>query len=369
MKKIILLLLLLVGIMVSAQPTISPPTNLNYCAYANGYTYFNLTSNNIVVLDGQNPSLYNITYHQILTEAESGENAIPSPNSYYSMSDTVYVRVAEIGNPDNYAIAAFNITVLPTPPLSPIIPTVHITDTDGDGIATTDLTTLNSIVSEGLSPETTEINYYTTFESAEMQVSGIENPQSYDTQTTELYVRVNITGSPCLTINSFNVIVESGSSVTAPTGNESQIFTQGATLADLNVEGENIQWYETAEGDTPLNMDTVLVDDTTYYAAQSINGVESSQRLGVTVNLTADINDNAFSTLRLYPNPAEGILNIENVNDINTVSVTNTLGQKVFTKTINSSSAQVDVSSLSKGIYFVTVASGNASKTVKIIKE
>jgi hypothetical protein len=157
--------------------------------------------------------------------------------------------------------------------------------------------------------------------------------------------------------------------VSPPTGASEQQFTEGETLADLEVDGENIQWYETETGDTPLNMNTVLVDNTTYYAAQSIDGVESAQRLGVTAHLTAGIDHNAFACLHYYPNPANSILTIENINAIDTISVLNALGQTVFTKTINSNSAQVDVSSLSKGVYFVTIASGSATKTVKIIKE
>ncbi|PZR10346.1 MAG: esterase, partial [Flavobacterium psychrophilum] len=69
------------------------------------------------------------------------------------------------------------------------------------------------------------------------------------------------------------------------------------------------------------------------------------------------------------PNPANNLLNIENTTEISSVSIVNALGQTVITKTVNSNVLQVDISSLSKGIYFVTVNSGNASKTIKIIKE
>ncbi|PZR03540.1 MAG: esterase, partial [Flavobacterium psychrophilum] len=69
------------------------------------------------------------------------------------------------------------------------------------------------------------------------------------------------------------------------------------------------------------------------------------------------------------PNPANNLLNIENTTEISSVSIVNALGQTVITKTVNSNAVQIDVSSLSKGVYFVTVNSGNAGKTVKIIKE
>jgi hypothetical protein len=121
--------------------------------------------------------------------------------------------------------------------------------------------------------------------------------------------------------------------------------------------------------DEPLPLSTILTNGTTYYASQTIDGIESTQRLGVTVNLVLGVNEIIFASLQYYPNPAAGILNIENTNGIDTVSIANALGQKVFSKAINRNNAQIDISSLSKGVYFVTLTSGNASKTIKIVKD
>ncbi|WCO00786.1 gliding motility-associated C-terminal domain-containing protein [Psychroserpens ponticola] len=43
---------------------------------------------------------------------------------------------------------------------------------------------------------------------------------------------------------------------------------EDATLADLNLTGNNIQWYLSSIGGSPLNSNTVLTDETTYYADQ-----------------------------------------------------------------------------------------------------
>jgi hypothetical protein len=39
--------------------------------------------------------------------------------------------------------------------------------------------------------------------------------------------------------------------------------------ADLEVTGNDVQWYLSAEGDSALNTNTVLMDETIYYADQS----------------------------------------------------------------------------------------------------
>lgn len=379
MKK--LLLLFLFGTMAYAQPSISTPEDISECDhpyYVNqtgtsydGLSEFNLTHNDNIMLAGMDASLYTVTYHETAQNAEQGTNAINVPIDYYSGAAVIYTRVAEIANPANFVTASFSLVVIPLPNPIPEIPTVYLTDTDGDEIAMVDLNSLNSQVLAGQDWENLEVSYYQTEMDAHMGITPIINPESWFTMSSTLYVRVNAIDSPCYVISSITFMVQGDEPFLPPppTGEAEQTLTEGETLADIEVEGENIQWYETEFGDTPLSMATVLVDDTTYYAAQSIEGVESTQRLAVTVNLTAGLEDMTFNTLKYYPNPATNILNIENTNGIDTVAITNTLGQAVMKQAVNNSNAQVDVSSLSKGVYFVRITSGSAAKIIKIIKE
>lgn len=71
----------------------------------------------------------------------------------------------------------------------------------------------------------------------------------------------------------------------APTGSASQTLCNGATVAQLNATGTAIQWYAAASGGSPLPTNTVLVSGSTYYASQTVNGLESTTRLAVTVSL------------------------------------------------------------------------------------
>ena len=68
-----------------------------------------------------------------------------------------------------------------------------------------------------------------------------------------------------------------------------QIYTgDDKTIANLQVVGTNIQWYDTSTGGNLLPITTNLVDDTTYYISQTINGSESQNRLPITVNRISD---------------------------------------------------------------------------------
>lgn len=73
-----------------------------------------------------------------------------------------------------------------------------------------------------------------------------------------------------------------------PTGNTAQDFctTQNATLQNIQVSGVGIKWYD--EFGSSLNPSTSLVDGKTYYATQTVNACESTQKLGIKVSISAN---------------------------------------------------------------------------------
>lgn len=75
--------------------------------------------------------------------------------------------------------------------------------------------------------------------------------------------------------------------------------------------------------------------------------------------------ENAQS-IQVYPNPLEGdLLTIENVPVGKSVEIANLLGHTILNEKAASGTLQIDVSSLSKGIYFIKAG----GKTVKFIKQ
>ncbi|MFH6981797.1 Ig-like domain-containing protein, partial [Marinoscillum luteum] len=78
-------------------------------------------------------------------------------------------------------------------------------------------------------------------------------------------------------------------SISAPTGESSQSFciANNPTVANLIVTGSDIKWYSVPTGGVPLSETTSLVNGTKYYASQTVDGAESSERLEVTVTVNA----------------------------------------------------------------------------------
>jgi Secretion system C-terminal sorting domain len=73
--------------------------------------------------------------------------------------------------------------------------------------------------------------------------------------------------------------------------------------------------------------------------------------------------------VKLFPNPAKNVLNIESVSTIEKVAVYNVLGQQVISEIPNTTVVTLDVSNLQVGVYVVkTTIDGNVSSS-KFIKE
>ena len=72
-------------------------------------------------------------------------------------------------------------------------------------------------------------------------------------------------------------------------------------------------------------------------------------------------------SIAIFPNPANDLLNVRSDFSIRSIEIFSFLGQKVCTKSnIEAQNAQIEVSSLASGIYFVKMDTGQGLKTMKV---
>ncbi len=100
-----------------------------------------------------------------------------------------------------------------------------------------------------------------------------------------------------------------------------------------------------------------------YFQAKFTNTGFGLYKLGTTV---LGVEEQSLSSLKVYPNPVNDVLNIEGVQNLQSVIVYNNLGQKLMTVTGNNTT--IDVSGFSAGWYFVEIASEAGKSIKKIIK-
>ncbi len=98
--------------------------------------------------------------------------------------------------------------------------------------------------------------------------------------TTTYWVDVTTNGNTCR--KSITITVKD---TPAPTGTGSQLFCDDKSIGDLAVNGTAIIWYPTATSTSAINNNTPLVNGANYFATQTVDGCESTNRFQTTVSI------------------------------------------------------------------------------------
>ena len=154
----------------------------------------------------------------------------------------------------------------------------------------------------------------------------------------------------------------------APIAEEEQLLNPGDTLGDLEVEATGeLTWYEDEAGTIILPEDTELVDGSTYYVSQTIDGCESLL-LAITVNLQMGIGEHQNIVVAIYPNPVTDFLFINTEESIDFIQVYDLAGRKLASLD-NWTDNRIDFSEYAVGTYIIQVTSGERNQTIKVIKK
>jgi hypothetical protein len=81
--------------------------------------------------------------------------------------------------------------------------------------------------------------------------------------------------------------------------------------------------------------------------------------------------DNVLTDVSLYPNPANNQITIATSgnNTITKMSIVDIMGRVILQEDVNATSKAVNVSSLTSGVYFARIEQGNATGSIKFIKQ
>ncbi|HZW77454.1 MAG TPA: T9SS type A sorting domain-containing protein [Flavobacteriaceae bacterium] len=154
----------------------------------------------------------------------------------------------------------------------------------------------------------------------------------------------------------------------APTGLSLQSFNEGDTLADLEVTATGtLTWYEDQDGTVELPDTTPLEDGVTYYVSQTINGCESDL-FAITVSLLIGIEDHPINGLAVYPNPTSDVLHIQSKEAVTSVVIFDLAGRQLNTVKLMEGK-NLDMTSLAAGTYLLRITVGEATRTMKVVKQ
>jgi len=174
------------------------------------------------------------------------------------------------------------------------------------------------------------------------------------------------TFTPTQCANAHQITISVVANPSTPTGNATQTFTAGQTIADLDVNGSNLVWYSD-EFFTDMLSDSDLLVAGTYYVVSQVGNCQSDPLI---INVTETVNRLDFDLygFSYYPNPTNDILHLSSNQPIENVIVSTILGQQVNVS-LSSDNKNLDLSNLANGNYFVKVTIEGVSKTIKVIKQ
>jgi len=101
----------------------------------------------------------------------------------------------------------------------------------------------------------------------------------------------------------------------------------------------------------------------------SANGGGCIATCTVSVESGSGITVNKADRIQIFPNPGQGMFTIEtSIPDLYDIKITSLNGQLIYRERMEGSSHQVDLSSFSTGVFFITIRSNDFVTTRKIIK-
>ena len=114
----------------------------------------------------------------------------------------------------------------------------------------------------------------------------------------------------------------------------------------------NGNWISTSTGTSYIDLQG-QVGDTYYIITNCANGGTSDASETATAIVTGI--SEAETSIDIFPNPANDILNITSSETISEIEIVNTLGQVVYRAEVNSDNAVCDVEGLANGVYVVRI--------------
>lgn len=139
----------------------------------------------------------------------------------------------------------------------------------------------------------------------------------------------------------------------------SQSFTiESNDFLGINMEGYSSFWVSDMDSDGNLEL----------YAGQDLGGI---YRFEHDANSNVSVDEIEPANLNLYPNPTNGFVTLS-ANDalIEHVTIRTITGQLVFTDYFSENKLNVDLSSFTNGVYFVSVELSNGQQVMrKVVKD
>lgn len=218
------------GLNVIQAPTVNNPSELVLCdSNYDGVAEFNLTVSEFEVLDIRNDNVV-ISYFENIDSLEANIDEITNPETYSNTANpqTVFIKVMNTLS-GCYVAIPLELTVN-IPPEINTVPAIEICDNDANSY---DLTEATDILFDDLT--NLGISYHGSQNDAENNQNAIGNSFNYSGNT-QLFVRAENQETGCITISSFNLIV-----------NPNPVANSPSDLTDCDDDHDYLQYFNLSQ--------------------------------------------------------------------------------------------------------------------------
>ena len=183
-------------IIVNPLPAVVAVTDFIACEVnSDGFYAFDLTSKDAEVLNGQDPVMFNVTYHATQAGADNLTGALVSPYINLTNPQQIFVAITNTITGCSISTVSFNIEVqegaLANSDMQPITYVICDNIGDNDGFGQFDLTTQDAEVLDGQDPVNYIVSYYSTLVDAELGVNPIPTVYENTSNPQVIYARVD----------------------------------------------------------------------------------------------------------------------------------------------------------------------------------
>lgn len=187
----------------------SPPRNLTLCTPDSPPFSYNLRDNDPVILNGQDPSRYIMSYYNSSANANAPTNVIGNPTAYSSSGngEQIFVRIDDLTT-GCHIVRNFTLNYSTTPrAYQP--PTLQLCDNDRNGNEVFDVDSQATSVIGPQDPDSVVVTFHSSMTTL---AAAIPLPSSWaytaPVGTTTIYVRIAFVGDvTCYNVTSFPLVV------------------------------------------------------------------------------------------------------------------------------------------------------------------
>jgi len=161
------------NLIVNPRAIANQPLDMTICddPSNDGFGTFDLSTQEGDILAGQDPTVFNVSFHNSQSDADNNIGALPTNYTNVILNiETVFVRVEDPSNPDCYGTTTFDLIVNPAPEVVAVTP-LQVCDDDSDGFVPF---ILSSKIAEILNGQTDiDVSFHETLIGAETDTAEI----------------------------------------------------------------------------------------------------------------------------------------------------------------------------------------------------